>query len=465
MEFRDAVRYLRNELGFTQIELANALHVTTVTIGRWENGRNLPNRIVTAAIMSFAQDKGVSQECLEMLKRAIANAAKEKFNSSGNVLFSVEHTSLQQLIDDATYPIYVCDIETDEILYLNQKASTMVGSDESVIGKLCYKCLMHRETPCEFCHKDELVDDRFICYEALRPFDNTRYKVQGKRIKWNGHEAHVRCISEADSGNQLKSIIENMNGGVSVVSYGEDGSIHLAYANERYYELFGYTKEQFLSELKEPHDTLYPDDAEHVGATIANVKSTGKPASFRYRIIKRDGSVAFIRCSSSMSAIPGLGDKVLISVLADITASMEAEQQTLALEHRFDTIMKNISNAVTAVTLGENGTVDFLFSNELYHEMLGYTKEQYHDEVVSPFNLVYPDDLDTVHSAVINTCHVGDSRELQYRVICRDGQIKWLRAKLSVLTFPDERKPVQLAICTDVTDVIDFIYIVILIVV
>lgn len=121
MEFRDAVKHLRNELGLTQIELANALHVTTVTIGRWENGRNLPNRVVTAAMLSFAQEKGVSQECLEILQSSIANVAKERFNSSGDALFSVEHSSLRQLIDDASFPIYVCDMETDELLYLNQK--------------------------------------------------------------------------------------------------------------------------------------------------------------------------------------------------------------------------------------------------------------------------------------------------------------------------------------------------------
>lgn len=454
MEFRDAVKYLRNELGLTQTELAAALHVTPLTIGRWEKGKNLPNPSLSAIVLDYAREKGVSKRCMDFLEHSITNAAKEKLSLSGDALFSVEHASLRQLIDDASFPIYVCDIETDELLYLNQKAAAMVENGESVVGKLCYECLMHRNTPCEFCHKNELSEDRFICYEALNSSDNVFYKVQGKRIKWNGHDAHVRYITQADSSGQLKSIVDNMNGGVSVVVYGDDGAVRIAYANERYYTLFGYTKEQFSAELKNPHDTLHPKDYDFVGKTIARVKSTGKPATFRYRIVKRDKSVAFISCSSSVSAIPGLGDRVLISVLTDITSSVEAEQQTLVLGHRLDAIMENINNAVTAVTFGDDDTVNFLFSNELYHEMLGYTKEQYESEVSCPFDLVYPEDAQAVRSAVCETCRVGDTKRLQYRVVCRDGQIKWLRVRLSVLSFPDVDKPVQLAVYSDVTDMV-----------
>lgn len=64
MEFRDAVKHLRNELGLTQTELSGALHVTPVTIGRWERGENIPNRSITAALLSFARSQSASRECL-----------------------------------------------------------------------------------------------------------------------------------------------------------------------------------------------------------------------------------------------------------------------------------------------------------------------------------------------------------------------------------------------------------------
>lgn len=455
MEFRDAVKYLRTELSLTQMELANALHINFATVGRWENGKNLPTRAITAALLEFARARGVSDRCMEHLKQAAVNATKVRLSQRCDSLYPVEHSTLSQLIDDASYPIYVCDIQTDEILYLNQKACEMVGDEGSVVGKPCYTCLMHRSTPCAFCHKQDLLEDRFTSFDALRPFDGTTYKMQGKRILWNGRQAHVRFITQTDSGRQLRGIVDHMNGGVYVVVYADNGEVRLTYANEKYYTLFGYTKAQFHAELKDPNDLLFPEDAAGALAAVEEVKSTGRPSTFRYRIIKKDGSIAHIRCSSSLSSIPDLGNRVLISVLTDITASIEAERQTLVLGQRLDAIMKNISNAVTAVVLHEGGAVSFLFSNELYYEMLGYTKEQYQSEVTDPFRLVAPEDVSAVRSAVLGTARVGDTKVLQYRVICRDGRIKWFRARLSVLSFPDQAQPVQLAVYADVTDMVE----------
>lgn len=324
-----------------------------------------------------------------------------------------------------------------------------------VIGEKCYQRLMHRDTPCEFCHKEELEEDRFTCYEAQRSSDGAIYKVQGKRIKWNGRDAHVRYVNESDLDNKLRSVVDNMNGGVSVSVYDDDGEVRFAYANEQYYSMLGYTKEQFASELKDSLGALAPEDYDSVCDAIAQVRSTGKPATFRYRIQKRDGSTAFISCNASVCTIPGFDDQVLISVLTDVTNSMETVQQTLVLWHRLDTIMNNISNAVTAAALEDNGAARLLFSNELYYEMLGYTKEQYQDEVTDPYRLVYPDDAEKVRSTVSKLSHAGDTKRLQYRVVCRNGSIKWLRARLSVLAFPGEKRLVRLAIYTDVTDMVE----------
>lgn len=451
MEFRDAVKYLRSELGLTQVELAAALNMNAVTIGRWENGKTLPTRSISAVLLEYARSKGASKLCIEILTQSIASAAKEKLDLSGDWLYSVEHASLRQLIDDAAFPIYVCDIKTDEILYLNQKACDMVGSKESAIGKLCYECLMHRSTPCEFCHKNELLEDRFTCFEARRPIDGTTYRVQGKRIRWNGREAHVRYISEPDLGNQLKNIVDNMNGGVSVAVYNDGGEVRLAYANDRYYSLYGYTKEQFAVELQDPHDALYSEDVTYVGETIANVKRTRQAATFGYRIVKRDGSIAFISCSSSVSTVPGLSDRVLISVLTDVTAAVNTERHALVTGQRLSTIMSHISNGVVANLLYDDGSVDYVFVSDKYFEILGYTREQYRQEVSDPFSLICKEDVDSVRKDVTAMRTPGESKTLKYRAIRRDGRMIWLKVDISIMNFADVDMPVLLSVFEDVT--------------
>ena len=455
MEFRDAVRHLRSELGLTQVELAAGLKVNPLTVGRWENGRSAPNRSIAAVLLEYARARGASQSCLELLAQSIVSSARDKLGLACEGLYSVEHASLRQLIDDADFPIFVCDMQTDQLLYLNQKANDMLGSGESAIGRLCYECLMHRDQPCEFCHKNELVADRFTSYELRRPLEQDILKVRGKRILWNGREAHVRYVNEPGLDSQLKRIVDQMNGGISVAIYGDDGSVRLAYANERYYSLLGYTKEQFTAEVADVHDTLHPDDYESVGAAIAGVKSTGQAATFGYRVRKRDGSIAFISCSSSLSAIPGLGDKVLISVLTDVTAAVAMERQALVSAQRLDAILSHISNGVVANLLKDDGSVEYVFVSDKYYAMLGYTREQYRREVTDPFALVSAEDAETVRREAAALRVPGESKTLKYRALRRDGRRIWLKVDISIMRFSDVDMPVQLSVFEDITDAVE----------
>ena len=198
MEFRDAVKYLRSELAITQTELANALHVNFTTVARWEKGKNLPTRSITAVLMDFARKQSASKECLELLSQAIKASAKNRLEFSKDILYSIEHASLRQLIDDAPFPIYLCDMETYEMLYVNRAVEELIGDEGPFIGRKCYECLMRRDSPCPFCHKDELVEERFRNYQVVRPIDGITYHVQGKRIQWNGRAAQVRYVLGRD---------------------------------------------------------------------------------------------------------------------------------------------------------------------------------------------------------------------------------------------------------------------------
>lgn len=43
MDYRKALRALREKLLFSQTDLAKALGVSYVSVNRWENGKNLPS--------------------------------------------------------------------------------------------------------------------------------------------------------------------------------------------------------------------------------------------------------------------------------------------------------------------------------------------------------------------------------------------------------------------------------------
>lgn len=195
MEFKDALRRLRSELGYTQMDLANVLHVNLITISRWENGKSFPNRSIISALLNLAHSSHASKKCVNDLNRSISSSVRIKLEKKCVASDTAEHSAFSQLIDDASFPIYICDMETYDMLYINKRAEKMIGcSPADSVGQKCYKCIMHRDSPCPFCHKDELVSDRFIGYDAFRPLDGNTYRVQGRLIRWNGRKAQVRYV-------------------------------------------------------------------------------------------------------------------------------------------------------------------------------------------------------------------------------------------------------------------------------
>ena len=51
----EMIRYLRQQLGMTQEELAQSLGITVGTVSRWEKGRFRPSRLARALIVEFAR--------------------------------------------------------------------------------------------------------------------------------------------------------------------------------------------------------------------------------------------------------------------------------------------------------------------------------------------------------------------------------------------------------------------------
>ena len=66
-----------------------------------------------------------------------------------------------KLIDEIAEVIYVADIETYELLYLNSSGKRLFGA-ENYKWETCYRLLQGRDEPCEFCTNQQ--DDKPAFY-------------------------------------------------------------------------------------------------------------------------------------------------------------------------------------------------------------------------------------------------------------------------------------------------------------
>ena len=61
---------------------------------------------------------------------------------------------IQKILDQVDEIVYISDLDTYELLYLNRYGCEFFGAPTP--GTVCYKHLQGKDTPCEFCTNDLL---------------------------------------------------------------------------------------------------------------------------------------------------------------------------------------------------------------------------------------------------------------------------------------------------------------------
>jgi len=72
MNTYELIKEIRVTIGLSQVAFAEKLHVSFSTVNRWENGRVIPNRLATVAIIALAEEQNVNKDLIESLKQFVS---------------------------------------------------------------------------------------------------------------------------------------------------------------------------------------------------------------------------------------------------------------------------------------------------------------------------------------------------------------------------------------------------------
>ncbi len=95
------------------------------------------------------------------------------------------------LFDVIPYNIYLADINSLNILYMNKQMMKQRGN---LVGRKCYRNIYGEQKPCFFCKNSDLIDEegkpnnKMIVFECFNPVDDHWYQLHEKAITWpDGH--------------------------------------------------------------------------------------------------------------------------------------------------------------------------------------------------------------------------------------------------------------------------------------
>ncbi len=102
--------------------------------------------------------------------------------------------------------VYVTDVETNELIYMNQKLrnSMEIHDDKQYIGKMCYEILQGKSSPCEFCTNCRLKTGEFLTWTHMNPVMNKRVLLKDTLVEENGKQYRIELAIDADSENSCK---------------------------------------------------------------------------------------------------------------------------------------------------------------------------------------------------------------------------------------------------------------------
>lgn len=101
---------------------------------------------------------------------------------------------LKSILDGIEALICVCDLETFEILFLNDSIRNHFNIKEDGIGQLCYKLLQGLDSPCPTCPYGKLHDNpnQTLRWEHQERINGSILSKTAKIIDWsNGRKAHL----------------------------------------------------------------------------------------------------------------------------------------------------------------------------------------------------------------------------------------------------------------------------------
>jgi PAS domain S-box-containing protein len=130
--------------------------------------------------------------------------------------------TLKTVMDSLEAVVYVCDMETHEVLFLNRFGRTILGD---VIGRKCYQVLQEgQEEPCLFCTNEKIVDaggnpSGVFTWE----FQNTRTKqwfhCRDSAIRWiDGRIVRLEIATEITERKMAENTIRQANRQLNLLS-------------------------------------------------------------------------------------------------------------------------------------------------------------------------------------------------------------------------------------------------------
>ncbi|NLD19414.1 MAG: EAL domain-containing protein [Clostridiales bacterium] len=255
--------------------------------------------------------------------------------------------------------------------------------------------------------------------------------------------------------NSIDTLIFNSFVGAAAIVECHHEKIELLRATDTFVDTLGSTTMSTTDALKlNWADYLDQESLEvYIGSVITSFE-TKDEVVLECTFLDLPGCRSKTYLRTTMRVIAAAGDHYLLYCMNEnITAQREIEQKERVTARQLQVIMEALSSGVSGVTMSD-GKLEYIFANNMYYSILGYTKEQFEAEVENSLDLIHPDDRKRMDDELEQLFIDRESRVLEYRIIRRDGETIYMRVNASIIILEGVNGVVSLGVSSDITDTV-----------
>lgn len=254
---------------------------------------------------------------------------------------AVQHETFAQALNGMDALVYVADMQTHEILFINSYGQNIWGD---VKGEICWRALQKDQTgPCEFCTNGRLTGingspTAGVVWEFQNTVTKRWYHCRDKAIPWpDGRIVRMEVATDItdskeaeeslrESEGRLKAITETASDAIILI----DDRGKITYWNPAAERIFGHHADEALG--KDLHRLLVPpglsiDFEKGLSSFVINGKGPVIDSLMQMTAVKKDGTEFPIEIST---AAMRMGERWhALGIVRDITERKKMEEQLL----------------------------------------------------------------------------------------------------------------------------------------
>ncbi len=131
-----------------------------------------------------------------------------RLKDNKNLIEIFQKEDMGNIVECMDEIVYVSDIDSYELYYLNAAGRRLVGVYDYK-GKKCYEILQGLKKPCDFCTNDKLCKEKFYIWEKENEYYQKHFILKDKLIPWKGKIARVEMAIDITEKQLISQSIQN----------------------------------------------------------------------------------------------------------------------------------------------------------------------------------------------------------------------------------------------------------------